>query len=208
MEKNMRAKTALVSGLLSMLCAIPAFAAHTTPAGHYVQHAAAAGVICGDPTYDYDVTTTWTSQNLHYKFNVNIPANSEADAGLRLDCPSNQQANYFQMDVNTYNANDPYFFVYANVPGYGPEYWTYAHLFQIPEYGFTAVNLRNGYTRYTYTAANDSLGKGASFNSIYFWDSSSTVDISDTVTNISVNGLAVLPILQPIPYADCNGSGL
>ena len=70
----MRAKTALVSGLLSMLCAIPAFAARTTPAGHYVQHSAAAGVICGDPSNDFDVTTTWSSQNLHYKFNVNIPA--------------------------------------------------------------------------------------------------------------------------------------
>lgn len=187
-----------------MLCAIPAFAARTTPAGHYVQHSAAAGVICGDPSNDFDVTTTWSSQNLHYKFNVNIPAFSEALAGLRLDCPTNQQANYFQMDVNLSNSDDPYFFVYANVPGSGPQFWVDYFLFDTPVDGFTAVNLRNGYTRYTYTAANDGLGRGASFNSVYLMDFSSDVDISDTVTNISVNGLAVLPILQPIPYADCN----
>ena len=108
------------------------------------------------------------------------------------------------MDVNLSNSDDPYFFVYANVPGSGPQFWVDYFLFDTPVDGFTAVNLRNGYTRYTYTAANDGLGRGASFNSVYLMDFSSDVDISDTVTNISVNGLAVLPILQPIPYADCN----
>ena len=200
----MRAKTALVSGLLSMLCAIPAIAAHTTPAGHYTQHAAAAGVICGDSDNDYDVTTTWTSQNSHYKFTVNIPADSECIAGLRLDCPSAQQAKSFQMDVNSNNGEEPYFVIYANVPGEGPQFWDYTYLYQVPVDGFTAVNLRNGFTRYLHTAANDDLGKGSSYNSIYLMDFSTDVDISDTVTNIAVNGFAPLPILQPIPYADCN----
>ena len=204
----MKMKSALVSGLISVLCAVPAFAAHTTPAAHYVQHAAAAGFICGFSDNDLtDVTTTFANAGGHYRFNVYIPADSDCIAGLRLDCPTAQQAKSIQMDINFSNSNDPYFYLYVNNPGSGPQFWNETFLSDVPDDGFTAVNLRNGYTRYTYTAANDGLGHGSTFNSLYFTDfSNDNFDVSDSITNISVNGNAVLPILQAFPYSDCNSS--
>lgn len=205
----MRAKLALMSGLISMLCAMPALASPTTPPGNHVLHAAAAGVICGDPDTDVDATTTWTSNNLNYKFTMVLPADTNEYLGLRLTAANSQPAQSFQMDVNTANSDDPFFYVFVTNRGVGEVFWAEQYLFDSLQPGFSAVNLRNGFTRWTYTGNLNGLGKGSTFNAIYLWDYNFTDDVtySDVVTNITVDGSSVLPILNPTPVADCTYIG-
>lgn len=203
----MRTKLALLSGLISTLCALPALASPTTPPGHYVQHAAAAGVICPEDDYSsYEATTVWTSNNLNYKFTMTLPADTYEYLGLRLTGANSQQARSFQLDVNDNYGDYPYIEVFVDEPGYGPSYVTGQYLYDAPGRGFTAVNLPNGFTRWTFNAASYGLPKGSAFNAIYLWDYNDYYDVtySDVVANISVNGYSVLPILNPYPVIDCN----
>ncbi len=117
--------------------------------------------------------------------------------GLRFDFINGYPAhtnNTLSAAVNTSNAYNPYFEIFVNDPVYGPIYWNYEYLETSSD--VTAKPLGNGYTQYTYSGISDGIPSSDTLNVCYLGDFTEAGYYSYTATNLSVDGVAVLPNLH------------
>jgi hypothetical protein len=206
----------LTAGLLSAaLSAAPALAhgriTHTTTTTSN-GHVAATPFICDDDTFRSSggfarFITTHASHGFTWG---NSSDDSEWDGGLRLDANSQVRAGSFSVDWNyEQDSNDPFIVVVITDSDGSYEQWdkSLCQLRACDQPPFSFTDLSNGFTRITYTGSQDEIDSNSRFASIYFGDEFVGEVGSDTVTNIFVNGIAVIPNTHsgPLPVFDCTG---
>ena len=123
------------------------------------------------------------------------------------------------MSVNTVNGNEPFFEVWGVPPGADAPVPVNAAVIEklgaLPTTiypakgdpgfgGYSAASAANGFTVYGYDAQSAGLSNYA-WSSIYFGDLNEDSDktFQDLVDYAKVNGIGVVPNVQPTPEFDC-----
>lgn len=130
--------------------------------------------------------------------------------------PTGLPAKNFQLDWDLSQSVDPYFCIIISTSG-GTEYWICYSANNNPggngrinlglPQGFTTQLLSNGFTRIKFDAAANGVPAGAFWNKVDCLDYFVTDSGQDTVTNMFVNGIPVVPDTHAPtnpPVLDCS----
>jgi hypothetical protein len=220
----MKLNTIVVGAVASAAAAVPVLAQHHS-FNHNLNgngaHASGVGFLCDFADNDAFRNGTGyfsrfvTNGHTHFQW---VGGASDADGnvtGLRIDAVG-IPARTYTMDISQTGNTDDSFFTNIfngkeNSTGFKADSIFLDEICTSTS-PWSSQTLRNGFTRYFYNAQNDSTVKsGDKFSAIYFCDQNGFDDgfgqtFQDTITNATVNGVAVVPNLHGTTAFDCNGA--
>jgi hypothetical protein len=199
----MRIKTALIGLLAAIAMAIPVLAAG---AAQNNSHPIGISVAFYNPDYPPSgLFANWSGHSL-LSFGVTDNTNPLTIVGLRISANSGQRARNFQFDINSQNGKCPFIEVWAvEKSASAPSLYISDMISDLGSGdGFTFKDLKNGFTRVFFNAANNNcFDSDTAFSNIYIADYAYCgCSFQDSVNNEFVNTLAVANQIQPKPEFD------
>ncbi len=199
----MRIKTALIGLLAAIAIAIPVISSGAS-ANNIPSHG--SSVAFYNPDYPPSgLFANWSGHQL-LDFGVSDNSNPLTIVGLRIAANSSQRARTFQFDINSQNGKCPFIEVWAvEKSASAPSLYISDMLSDLGSSdGFTFKDLKNGFTRVYFDAANNSdFGSNTAFSTIYIADYAYCgCSFEDKLNNQSVNGQAVADLIFPKPEFD------
>jgi hypothetical protein len=126
--------------------------------------------------------------------------------GLRIDASGLERS--LQFDWNVTDASNPEFSTIINTSS-GIQIWNFLQIFETTKAHLlqsfaSAQQLSNGYWRFLLTAASDEPPAGATWRTIYLLEQPEVSGFKDSITNVFVNGVPVLPNTHSPIQQDCD----
>jgi hypothetical protein len=208
----MKLKSVALACVAMLACGLPALA--NQPSFPNPDHLEMVPKECDDNNFFEDGGfVRFVTKNGHHAITFGSGETSDLDDGFNV-YPTGMPANNFQLDWNISHASEPYFCI-AITTSTTVEYWICggssrpggSGLVGTLANGFTQTLLPNGFTRIKFNGATNGIPAGSKWNLIAVLDFFDNGPGSDTVENMTVNGVPVIPDLHAPnrpPILDCS----